>query len=202
MNTTFYGRLTRDPEVKTSQTGTTYTTITVATQLPIKDANGNGRKSLFIGVTAFGKQGEAVAQYFKKGSRIVVDGIVNDVAIGHGQNGGEYLNFYVNMSNFHIVDTKTETEAIGGAAPASAPATQPPNTVPPQGSYPAQPPTNPPAPPAAPGYGQSPAQPPGQIGMPQLAYGGAYSAPPAAGAGTPPWSAPTPPAAGYAATPY
>jgi single-strand DNA-binding protein len=139
MNTSFYGRLVRDPEVRTSQSGVTYTTLTVATQLPIKDPNGAGRKSLFISCTAFGKQGEAVAQYFKKGDRIVVDGIVNDINISHGQNGGEYLNINVNLNNFHIVETKSENNGGQGQPPqANA------NVTPPQPNYgqPQMPPQN------------------------------------------------------------
>jgi len=179
MNVSIFGRLTRDPEVKTSPTGVTYTNITVATQLPIKDPNGGGRKSLFVGVTAFGKQGEAVAQYFRKGSRIVVDGNINDVNIGQGQNGQSYLNFYVNMSNFHIVDTKTETEAQGAAHPAAAPG----YGAPPSPGYAAQPPAaptapqgyaaQPPAPPTAPGYGAPRANAAAPWAPPATEYAGA-----------------------------
>ncbi|MBO6179420.1 MAG: single-stranded DNA-binding protein [Selenomonadaceae bacterium] len=138
MNTSFYGRLTKDPEVKTSQSGVLYTFFTVATQLPIKDPSGAGRKSLFISCTAFGKQGESVAQYFRKGNRIVVDGIVNDINISHGQNGGEYLNINVNLTNFHIVETKAENEGQNGNFTQQSPQQQPPQQnygQPPQQNY-------------------------------------------------------------------
>lgn len=139
MNTSFYGRLTRDPEVKTSQKGTQYTTITVATNLPIKDPNGSGRKSLFIFCTAFGAQGESIAKFFRKGNRIVVDGIVNDINIGHGQNGGEYLNINVNLTNFHIVETQSENEGQTGQNTqgyAQPPQANPAPPTPPQNSAP------------------------------------------------------------------
>ena len=45
MNTSFYGRLTRDPEIRTSQNGgNPYTTITVATQVRSKDKDGKNIK--------------------------------------------------------------------------------------------------------------------------------------------------------------
>ena len=74
MNTSFYGRLTRDPEIRTPQNGgNPYTTITVATQVRSKDKDGKN-KSVFVDAVAFGKSGEILAQYFHKGSRIVVHG--------------------------------------------------------------------------------------------------------------------------------
>ena len=159
MNTSFYGRLTRDPEVKTSANNTQYTYFTVATQMPVKNTGDNGYKSLFISCTAFGKQGQSIAQYFRKGSRIVVDGTMNDINIGHGQNGGEYLNINVNVNNFNIVDTREESGAQSQAQPQQSPQ-QPPQQPPQQGyTYQQQPPQQPPQT-AAPPWGAPPPAPP------------------------------------------
>ena len=110
MNTSFYGRLTRNPEFKNSNC-TDYTVITVAVQMPIKDDEGK-YKTVFVNVTAFGKQGVNVANFFHKGSRIVVDGIIRDINIGTSEHGLKYLNVYVTMTDFAMVDTRKESEGI------------------------------------------------------------------------------------------
>ena len=77
MNVSFFGRLTKAPEVKTNQTGTSYTAFTVATQVQAKGKDGKA-KTLFIDVSAFGKQGDTIVKYFGKGSRIVIHGDIFD----------------------------------------------------------------------------------------------------------------------------
>lgn len=60
MNTSFYGRLTRDPEIKTPQNGgNPYTRITVATQVRNKDKDGKN-KSVFVDAVAFGRSGNSL----------------------------------------------------------------------------------------------------------------------------------------------
>lgn len=159
MNTSFYGRLTRDPEIRTPQNGgNPYITITVATQVRSKDKDGK-YKSVFVDAVAFGKSGETLAQYFYKGSRIVVHGEINDINAWIGNRDGQaHASVSINVTGFDFVDTKAENEQqgkpqphTGYAAPAqpygSAPAGQP---------Y-AAPPT-PPVPPAT-GYTMPPGQP-------------------------------------------
>ena len=69
------GRLTRDPEVRTTQNGTVIATISVATSAQWKDKNGNKQqKTEFHNVVSFGKQAEVVGQYFTKGQEIYVEG--------------------------------------------------------------------------------------------------------------------------------
>lgn len=182
MNTSFYGRLTRDPDVRTPQNGgNPYTTITVATQVRSKDKDGKN-KSVFVDAVAFGKSGEILAQYFHKGSRIVVHGEINDISAWIGNRDGQaHASVSINVTGFDFVDTKAENEPqgqqppahTGYAAPAqaygSAPAGQP---------Y-AAPPT-PPAPPAT-GYtmppGQPNAAPPAPSSAPPYAQPAPYGAP-------------------------
>ena len=63
------GRLTADPELKTTQNGTTVTPFTVAVNRPAKDAG-----AVFIECSAFNKTAETVAHYFRKGNQILVEG--------------------------------------------------------------------------------------------------------------------------------
>lgn len=69
------GRLTRDPEVKTTPNGTTLCTLSVATSTQWKDNNGQKQsKTEFHNVIAWGKQAEVIGQYFVKGQEIYVEG--------------------------------------------------------------------------------------------------------------------------------
>jgi single-strand DNA-binding protein len=69
------GRLTRDPEVRTTTTGTNVTSFGVATGRVWVDKNGQKQENTeFHNVVAWGKLGEIVAQYCKKGKQIYIEG--------------------------------------------------------------------------------------------------------------------------------
>lgn len=63
------GRLTRDPELRDLSAGKSVCDLRVAV-----DGMGRGGEVGFIGVSVFGKPGEACAQYLSKGSPVAVDG--------------------------------------------------------------------------------------------------------------------------------
>jgi single-strand DNA-binding protein len=63
------GRLTRDPEVRTTTTGKTITSFSIAV-----DRGGQEDAADFFDVTAWEKLGELVSQYLSKGRRCLVQG--------------------------------------------------------------------------------------------------------------------------------
>jgi len=63
------GRLTRDPEVRTTSTGKTITSFSMAV-----DRGGQDDQADFFDVTAWEKLGELVSQYLSKGRRCLVQG--------------------------------------------------------------------------------------------------------------------------------
>jgi single-strand DNA-binding protein len=69
------GNLTRDPELKSLPSGMQVATFSMATNRVYKDRDGNKQESTeFHNVVAFGRQGELVAQYLRKGSSAYVEG--------------------------------------------------------------------------------------------------------------------------------
>lgn len=70
---TITGRLTQDPELRTTQSGISVTSFSIACQRDYKNANGD-RETDFFNVTAWRATAEFVTQYFSKGSLITVDG--------------------------------------------------------------------------------------------------------------------------------
>lgn len=151
------GRLTGDPEVKQPQNGgNQYTQFSIAVNV---GKNGDGSdKATFIKVSAFNKQGEMIAQSFKKGHRIVAE--INNIEVNawnNQQSGQAQGNLSGVLSSFDFIETKAEAQG------------QPAYGQPPQQGY-GQTPQQPPAqqqsypqqqqqyPPQQPQYGQAPPQ--------------------------------------------
>jgi single-strand DNA-binding protein len=70
-----YGNLTRDPELKSLPSGMQVCEFAVATNRVWKDKNGAKQESTdYHNVVVFGKQGELVKQYIRKGNGLFVEG--------------------------------------------------------------------------------------------------------------------------------
>ena len=69
---TIMGRLTRDPELRTTQSGVSVTSFTVAVDRDFGGRDGGERQTDFIDCVAWRQTGEFVSKYFRKGSMIVV----------------------------------------------------------------------------------------------------------------------------------
>lgn len=67
------GRLTRDPEIRYTQTGACVAQFTLAVDRPVKNQDGS-READFIPCVAWGKTGEAVGNYVHKGQRLLAEG--------------------------------------------------------------------------------------------------------------------------------
>ena len=69
------GRLTRDPEVRYSQgeQATAIARYTIAVDRRFK-RDGDQQTADFIGCVAFGRAGEFAEKYFRKGTKVVVEG--------------------------------------------------------------------------------------------------------------------------------
>ena len=70
-----YGNLTRDPEVRALPNGTQVASFSVATNRTYKDKSGVKQEQVdYHNVVAFARQAEVIAQYFRKGSAVYVEG--------------------------------------------------------------------------------------------------------------------------------
>lgn len=69
---TLQGRLTRDPELKTTNSGVSVCSVTVAWS----EKHGENENKLFMPVTAWRGTAEMLAKYFAKGREIIVEGRV------------------------------------------------------------------------------------------------------------------------------
>ncbi len=71
---TIMGRLTRDPEMRTTQSGVSVVSFTAACDRDFGGRDGSERQTDFIDCVAWRSTGEFVSKYFRKGSMIVVSG--------------------------------------------------------------------------------------------------------------------------------
>ena len=69
------GNITRDPELRSTPSGTQVCGFSVAVNRNYKDGSGEQKENVsFFDCSAWGKSGELIAQYAKKGSGILVSG--------------------------------------------------------------------------------------------------------------------------------
>lgn len=69
------GNLTKDPEKRTTQQGTSVTSFTIACQRKFKNASGTYDAD-FINCVAWRQTADFIAQYFKRGDKIAVEGSI------------------------------------------------------------------------------------------------------------------------------
>lgn len=107
-----YGRLTKDPELRYSQGGTANTFATIAVDRGLskekrQEAEAAGQPTAdFIGIKAFGKTAEMLANYFHKGNRIAVEG---KIATGsYEKNGARVYTTDIIVSRVHFIESAKE----------------------------------------------------------------------------------------------
>ena len=111
------GRLTSDPELKTTATGIPVLSFTLAVNRPYRaaDANSGQPTADFISVVAWRQRAEFIARYFRKGSSICLTGSIQTRKWTDQNNVTRYATEVI-VEDAHFVDRKGE----GGAVPAEA----------------------------------------------------------------------------------
>lgn len=71
---TIMGRLTRDPDLRSTQSGTPVASFTLAVDRDFVSRDSGDRQTDFIDCVAWRQTGEFVSKYFSKGSMAVVSG--------------------------------------------------------------------------------------------------------------------------------
>ena len=91
------GRMTRDPELRYTSGGKAYTNFTLAVQKTRDEAE-------FIDCVAWEKTAETIAEYFRKGNRILIQGRLSTSS--YEQNGEKRKSTKVQVFSFEFVDNK------------------------------------------------------------------------------------------------
>ena len=101
------GRLTRDVEVTYTQSGKAYTRFSLA----VSRGTSNRDEVDFINCIAWEKRAETISQYFKKGSRILVQGRITTGS--YEKNGETRYTTDVVVNNFDFIETKSSEGNYG-----------------------------------------------------------------------------------------
>lgn len=107
------GRLTRDPEIKVSASGSSYARFAIAVDRRKKDDGAD-----FINIIAFGKTSEFIEKYFRKGQRIGITGRIQTGSYD-GKDGKKVYTFDVIADNVEFVESKSAS-GPASATPANA----------------------------------------------------------------------------------
>lgn len=107
------GRLTRDPEQRTTTTGKTIVSFSIAV-----DRIGQDDTADFFNVTAWEKLGELVMQYLAKGRRVLVQGRLRQDSWDDKETGKKRSTVEVTASDVTFLDGPSDG---AGASQSSAP---------------------------------------------------------------------------------
>ena len=90
------GRIVRNPELKYTSSGKAYASFTLAVQK-------NKNEAEFIDCTAWEKTAETIAEYFRKGNRILIQGRLS--VNSYEQNGEKRRRMRVVVNSFEFVES-------------------------------------------------------------------------------------------------
>ena len=110
------GRLTRDPELRRTQTGTPVASFTLAVDRDFKDKSTGERTTDFIDVVAWRQTGEFVSRFFNKGRMAVVEGRLQ-IREWTDKDGNKRRSAEVQADNVYFGDSRREGDG-GFSAPA------------------------------------------------------------------------------------
>lgn len=102
------GRLTRDPELRRTSSGTAVTSFTLAVDRDFKDQNGD-KETDFIDVVAWRNTAEFVSKYFTKGRMAVAEGRLQ-IRDWTDRDGGKRRSAEIIAENVYFGDFKHETQ--------------------------------------------------------------------------------------------
>lgn len=106
-NVSLVGRLTKDPELKTTQSGLSVCRFTVAVDRPYsKD------QTDFINCIAWRKTAEFITSYFSKGQRIALTGSIQTGSYTD-KDGKTVYTTDINVNNVEFCESKKQSDSSG-----------------------------------------------------------------------------------------
>jgi single-strand DNA-binding protein len=118
------GRLTKDPDLRYTQSGTAVANFTIAVNRPFSNQQGN-READFINCVIWRRPAENLANFMKKGSMIGVDGRIQTRSF-EGQDGKMVYITEVVADSVQFLESKgSSSQDGGGQGSYSSPGFQP-----------------------------------------------------------------------------
>lgn len=117
------GNLTADPEVRTTPSGQSVTSFSLAVNRTFRGSDGNRREETsFINCTAWGNTGETIAKYVGKGRQLLVSGRLQQRSWEDKETGKRRSAIDVIVEEFSFVNDGrgSGANAAGGSQKASS----------------------------------------------------------------------------------
>lgn len=111
------GRLTRDPELRHTQTGTPVSTFTLAVDRGYTPKDGGEKQTDFIDIVTWRNTAEFVSKYFVKGQMAAVTGRLQ-IRDWTDREGNKRRSAEVVADNVYFTESKRSREAGGSYTPA------------------------------------------------------------------------------------
>ncbi|MDD4716013.1 MAG: single-stranded DNA-binding protein [Oscillospiraceae bacterium] len=126
------GRLTRDPELRHTQSGTSVVSFSLAVDRDFKSRESGEKQTDFIDIVAWRNTAEFVSKYFTKGRMAVVEGRLQ-IRDWNDRDGNKRRSAEVVADNVYFGDSKRDGDSAGtyraqneaGGGSASIPYTPP-----------------------------------------------------------------------------
>ena len=110
------GRLTRDPELRRTQSGTAVASFTLAVDRDFADKATGNRPTDFIDIVAWRGTAEFVSRYFTKGRMAVVEGRLQ-IRDWQDRDGNKRRSAEVVAENVYFGDSRRDGDSGGSYAP-------------------------------------------------------------------------------------
>lgn len=118
------GRLTRDPELRHTQSGTAVASFTLAVERDFKDKTTGERTTDFIDVVAWRGTAEFVSRFFSKGRMAVVVGALQ-IRAWEDKEGNKRRTAEVIAESVYFGDSKRDSDPLDKLADDAAPVSYP-----------------------------------------------------------------------------
>ena len=116
--TIIMGRLTRDPELRRTQSGTAVASFALAVERDFKDKDTGEKAADFIDIVAWRGTAEFVSRYFTKGRLVVVEGRLQSRSY-EDKSGSKRKAVEVVADNVYFADSRKDGDSTSGAPSAA-----------------------------------------------------------------------------------
>lgn len=120
------GNVTRDPELRYTQGGTSVCEIGLAVNHRYKDRDGNVKEDVtFVDVTLWGRTAEIAGEYLAKGRPVMIEGRLQMDSWEDKQTGQKRTKLKVVGESMQLLGSRGQQSAPAESGAASAPAGEP-----------------------------------------------------------------------------
>jgi len=111
------GRLGKDPEIRSTPSGTSVAKFSLATDERFTDKNGEKQeRTEWHNVVAWGKLGEICGQYLKKGKLVYIEGSIRTDSWDDKESGQKKYRTEIVARDMKMLDRRGDDEGGGGGS--------------------------------------------------------------------------------------